>query len=171
MILSGYRIDVMGTFLGVLGLFAAVIACNKIVESVRARAMRSLALRRGFQYLGGPLPTSFRMTCDPAASLRFARHVIEGQTNGVPILIFDCTIGSGRYGEACTFIATQTNTNLFGSDSSRETIVQSCGWSALYRLRGLTSIGPWAMSIQRIEDHLDSFADGNRPTRLEFPPA
>ena len=145
----------MGTFLVVFGLFAVCFGLQNLLPRLRTRAMRSLALRRGFHYIGGPLPTSFRMTCDPAAGLRFASDVIEGQTNGVRILIFDCAIGVGR-GQACTFIATQTNQNPFGRVSWGEKIVQSCGWSALYRLRPLfPGSAPWSMSIQRIEEHLD----------------
>jgi len=148
----------METFLVVFGLLATCFALSKIVPGLRVRAMRSLAARRGFQYIGGPLPASFRMTSYPADDLRFVRNVIEGQSNGMPILIFDCDVGvvGIARGRTCTFIATQTDTNPFGSLGWGERIVQSSGWSALYRLPPLFPSRPWTMGIRRIEDHLDS---------------
>jgi hypothetical protein len=143
----------MKSYLVVFAVLAGIFGLARIVSLRRARAMRSLALRKGFQYIGRPLPASFRMTCYPADSLRWAFNVIEGQQNRVPILIFDSIVGEGR-GRYCTFIATQTNTNPFGSERSREKIVQSCGWSALYRLSVLQI--PGTLSIHRIEDHLNN---------------
>ncbi len=148
-----YRIDQMKGYLIAFALLAGAFGFARTVMFFRARAMRSLALRRGFQFIDRPLPASFRMTCYPADVLKGAFNVIEGQQNRVPILIFDSVIGEGR-GRYCTFIATQTDTNLFGNNSSREKIVQSCGWSALYRLRFLQI--PGTVSIQRIEDHLNN---------------
>lgn len=45
--------------------------------------------------------------------------MIDGQRNGNRVLIFDSTVG-GKRGIYCSFVAVQTNENLFESDSSRE---------------------------------------------------
>jgi hypothetical protein len=85
-------------------------------------------------------------------------NVIEGEKNGIKILIVDTTLGVGREqkgkGVYSTFIAARTDENPFGDKSPEEKIAHSNGWTALYRIRFLRV--PWTLSIQRIEAHLDN---------------
>jgi len=76
----------------------------------------------------------------------------EGQQSGVSVLTFDSIIGEGK-GAYCTFIACQNEQNPFGTDISPDHLVQSGGWTALYRLRFLQIT--WTIGIQRIENHLN----------------
>lgn len=115
----------------------------------RARAMRALAARWGFQYIGPPasrwfspthpkisppLPVWFSLACHPYGSrIRQVWNVIEGQQNGVSLLIFDSIIGEGK-GVYCTFIACQTEQNPFGTDTSPDRVLQSGGWTSFLSL-------------------------------------
>lgn len=135
----------------VLAVLASAFGLAKILLSYRARDMRSLAFRRGFQVID-TLPASFCMTCYPADSIKVVMNVIEGQQNGIPVLIFDSVVGEGK-GTYCTFIAAQTTESIFGVDDSREKVIQSGKWAALYRFRFLQT--PGTLGISRIEDHLD----------------
>jgi hypothetical protein len=81
--------------------------------------------------------------------------VIEGERNGIRVLILDSLlrgeVGRGRYS---TVIAAQTETNPFANRDPKERIARSNGWTALYRLRFWQV--PWTLSIQRIEELLNS---------------
>lgn len=142
----------------------------------RARAMRTLAARWGFQYIGPPgfswgfpslpkirppLPVSFSLDWYPANKIRQVWNVIEGQQSGVSILIFDGLFGKGK-GTYCTFVACQTEKNPFGTDTALDRVIQSRGWTALYRIPLLqTPWGTWTMSTQRLEDHLNKLRAGS----------
>jgi hypothetical protein len=97
--------------------------------------------------------TAFEMRCQPANVISRVWNVIDGERNGIRVLIFDSTVfeGKGRY---CTFVATLTSENLFESDSSREKIAQCSGWTAAYRIRFIQI--PWTLSITRIEELLNN---------------
>jgi hypothetical protein len=149
---------------------AALFAGIGLLYWFRASAMRALALRRGFQYTNGdpplwfrpkdyrPIPTSFRLRGYPVNSISRTWNVIKGEKNGIIILILDSALDFGvRRGRYCTFIAARTDQDPFGIKSPQEKIAHSNGWTALYRLRFWQI--PWTVSIQRIEEHLDSLSN------------
>ena len=86
----------MEPYLWILIGVALVVGLFQILQSFRVKAMRALASKRGFEYTGRSLPTSFSMTCYPFNSNPSVWNVIEGQQNGVSILIFDSVVGRGR---------------------------------------------------------------------------
>ena len=134
-------------------LLAVIFGAVKVVLFKRRRSMRALASRLGFQYHGSKLPNSFSMSCYPADEIAKAWNVIQGQRNGIDVLIFDSLVGKGKP-VYCTFIAGHTESKLFGTDVSPERLACSSGWTALYRIRFLQI--PWTMGIKRIEEHLTS---------------
>jgi hypothetical protein len=160
----------------VLALFVlvAILAFVRLLMFFRAKDMLALASRWGFRYIGPsasrlfspssrkislPLPASFSRTWYPAESIRQVWNVIEGQQSGVSVLIFDSVIGKGRgRGVFCTFVAIQTVQNRFGADTSPERLVQSSGWTALYRTKFIQT--PGTMNIQRIDEHLNTVRSG-----------
>lgn len=149
-------------------LFLTVILVGiELLYRFRASAMRALAYRWGFQYQKGepnkwylpknhrPKPTSFRLSGYPVDTLSRTWNLIEGEKNGLKILILDSTLSmGGQRGRYTTFIAVRTDMNPFADDAPDEKIVHSNGWAALYRLRFWQI--PWTLSIQRIEEHLES---------------
>jgi len=157
----------------VLALFVptALFAGVGLLYWFRASAMRALALRRGFQYTKGdpplwfvpkdyrPIPTSFRLRGSPVNMISRTWNVIEGEKNGISILILDSILDLGvKKGSYCTFIATRTDQNPFGSKGPQEKIAHSNGWTALYRV-GLWQIIPWTLGVQRVEEHLNSLSN------------
>jgi hypothetical protein len=139
----------------------------KLLYEFRASAMRTFALKWGFQYSKGeprmlylpknhrPKPASFRLHGYPVDTMNRTWNLVEGEKNGLKILIVDSTLSmGGRNGRYSTFIAVRTDTNPFGDEDSDEKVVHSNGWTALYRLRFWQI--PWTLSIQRIEEHLET---------------
>ncbi len=126
----------------------------------------------GFQYSKGeprmlylpknhsPKPASFRLHGYPVDTLNRTWNLIEGEKNGLKILILDSTLSmGGRNGRYSTFIAVRTDTNPFSNEAPEEKIVNSNGWIALYRLRFWQI--PWTLSIRRIEEHLETLKSQN----------
>jgi hypothetical protein len=149
-------------------IFGLVAAGIKLLYVYRASAMRALAGRFGFQYSQGDpkiwrlpkghrLPTSFpRLKGFPVSTLNSMWNMIEGERNGIRILIVDSTLSMGGQarGRYSTLILAQTNKNPFEDPDSEEEITHSNGWTALYRLRFWQI--PWTLSTQRIEDHINN---------------
>ena len=159
----------MKSILAVLAVLAGSLAWFYTLQFFRFKAMRVLASRWGFQYLDRALPASFSLTCDPFDCIARVWNVIEGQRNGISVLVFDSMIRGGK-GNYRTFIAVQTEKQAFhllalrapfardGKLCSGKT-AQGDGWTAFYR-HGLwiniASFRGWTMSIQQIEDHLEN---------------
>ena len=150
---------------------ALLLGVVTILFVFRTRSMRAFAARRGFKYVGPRAPSfwGFRYfrkvkppiplphACHLAGEISQAWNVIEGQQNGAAVLIFDSVLGGRTY---CTFMAYQTEQNPFGMDTSPDRVIQSGGWTVLFRVRW-PSIIPWTMSIQRLDDHLDKLLFGS----------
>ena len=155
-------------FAPALLMLIAIFVLIKLLYWYRASAMRALALKCGLQYTKGdpklwylpkhhrPIPTSFRLRGFPVNTLSRTWNVIEGEKNGISVLILDSTLSmGGNRGRYSTFIAVQSDKNPFEDNDAREKIAHSNGWTALYRLRFWQV--PWTLSIQRIEEHLNNF--------------
>jgi hypothetical protein len=95
---------------------AAAIGSLQMFHQLRARAMRALAARRSFQYLGPPPPKYWWRRSRPTArppiptGLRISRvwNVIEGKKDGFTVLILDVMLGEGRGAQPCTLVFYQT---------------------------------------------------------------
>lgn len=159
-------------FLLVLATVTVIFGAVRIIFMFRARAMRALAARWGFHYTGPPvpsfwgfrsfpkvtlpLPVSFPRNCFPVGKIRQAWNVIEGQQNGVSVLICDSVVGERTY---CTIIGCQTEQNPFKTDTSPDRVIRSGGWTVLCRVRYLQI--PWTMGIQRLDDHVSRLGVGS----------
>ncbi len=153
-------------FLPVVTVLALLFGVVAILFMFRARSMRALAARWGFQYIGPsapsfwgfrsfpkvrlPLPASFPRAGYPVGEIKQVWNLIEGQQNGVSVLIFDGVVGQRTY---CTFIACQTKQNPFGMDTLPNRVIQSGEWTVLCRVRYLQI--PWTIGIRRLDDHVN----------------
>ncbi len=133
----------------------------------RSRCQMGFPLHRspGSEFLGLPLFSQrsrflFRFRFPEIASrsgkIRQAWNVIEGQQNGVSVLICDSVVGERTY---CTIIGCQTEQNPFKTDTSPDRVIQSGGWTVLCRVRYLQI--PWTMGIQRLDDHVSRLGVGS----------
>jgi hypothetical protein len=153
-------------FLPVLAPVAVIFSAVWITFAFRARAMRALAVRWGFHYIGPPapsfwsfrsfrkvtppLPDSFPRDGYPVGEIRQAWNVIEGQQNGVSVLICDSVIGERTY---CTTIGCQTEQNPFKADTSPDRVIRSRGWTVVCRARYFQI--PWTISMQRLNEYVN----------------
>ncbi len=141
-------------WIGAFAVLAAVILPAGVLYWVRRRAMRALAWRQGLRYVGRPLPKSFSLRGYPLSQIRWARNVIQGEINGIPILIFDGVAGTGKGAPCCTVVAFVTGAGSFPPVNPPERMTRQRAWTAVYRFRYLQMA--WALSIARIEELLDS---------------
>jgi hypothetical protein len=167
-------------FLPVLAALTLVVAVVRISLMFRARAMSALAARWGLRYVGPrafrwwgfpplpktkpPVPVPFSLTWWPANKIRQVWNVIEGQQEGVSVLIFDSFIGIGKSGVYRTFFTCKTEQSPFGIDASpANRVVQSRGWTILYRSPPFLEVpwATWTMGIKRLEGYLKKLRVGS----------
>jgi hypothetical protein len=159
-------------FLAVLATVAVIFGAVRIIFMFRARAMRALAARWGFRYIGPPapnfwgfrsfsnvtppLPVSFPRNCYPVGEIKQAWNVIEGQQNGVSVLNCDSIVGERTY---CTIVGCQTKQNPFKTGASPDRVARSGEWTVLCRVRYLQI--PWTMGIKCLNDHVNKLGRGS----------
>ena len=144
----------MKSILLVLTVLAASLGWFYSVQFFRVKSMRALAGKLGFRFVDRPLPAYFTMDCDPFDGKPLVWNVIEGQRNGINVLVFDSIVRGGK-GFYRTFVAVQTEGEPFPRDGtfSSGKILRSNGWTALYQnWYGLGQLVGWTMTVQRIEE-------------------
>lgn len=158
------------TILAVPVIVAGILAVLRTVHWFRGRAMFALASRLGFRYIGprapatwwwnpsegrtGPKLPSWVSNVHPCGlQVRQIWKVMEGQRNGVSILIFDAIYGS-KGGQPFTVVVCRTEQDPFLSASSAERAIQSHGWAALYG--SLLLLFSWTMRTRRIAEHINN---------------
>lgn len=161
----------MSNFIPALLIVILLVGVTDLLFRLRASAMRNLASNLGFRFTPGPaglwglwfppkgcrpLPSTFSLRGDILIGVRRTWNVIEGEREGISVLIFDTIqnlgIKSGTYN---TIIATRGETDYFRDKGRHEKIVHRNGWTILYGFRFL-QILPWTLSIRRIEQHLNN---------------
>jgi hypothetical protein len=157
-------------FLFVPATVALALGAVRTGHLIRARAMRALAARRGFRYIGPtappkwwwnpthfqigpPLPRWISDFRPSGERVRQAWNVIEGQQNGISIFIFDVVIGEYKGGQPCTLIVCQVEENPFGTVTSADRVVQSHGWTVLHGSWFFWF--SWTMGTKRIDGHMN----------------
>jgi hypothetical protein len=169
-------------FLPALGVIALIVGLVRISLLFRAREMRAFAARRGLQYIGPsaftwgfawgrkwltlrkikpPVLIPFSLAWWPANEIRQVWNVIEGQQDGVSVVIFDSVI-EGYRDVYRTFLACKTEQNPFEIDEFRDRVVHSHGWTIIYQVPYplLSPWRTWSMSIHRLDDHVDTLRVG-----------
>ena len=124
-------------------------------ERKRQAALRELAARRGFSYLGQSLPRSFTLRGTELERVTSIWNVIDGDCGGIRVISFDCRVGTGKSSWRHTAVAAQGPPDVFGTTFSLDLTVDRCGeWSIMYEPRKLFSSG--LMSVADVESHFDS---------------
>ena len=164
---------ILHNLLVVLATVLLIVGVAQIIHMFRARAMRALAVRWGFQYIGppaprlwnpshlhisSPLPACLSHFQPSGRRIRQVWNVMERQQSGISILIFDSVIGEYKGGAPCTVIACQTEQNPFGTVTSPDRVIQSHGWTVLHGVWFLWF--SWTMGIQRLDHHLKKLGVG-----------
>lgn len=161
-------------FLEVAAVVSLIFGVFRIMHMFRARSMRALAARWGFQYIGPPAPKWWNpstLEINPRLPAWIARfypsgirirqiwNVIEGQRDGISVLIFDSVIGEYKGGQPCTLIACHTEDNPFGTVTFPDRLIQSHGWTVLHGVWFLWF--SWTMGMQRLEHHVKTLQVGS----------
>ncbi len=148
-----------------LAFVALILGAVRVFHAIRARAMRRLASRWGWQYIGPPAPpqwwwnTSRPKIPAPLPGWIFrlgisqAWNIIEGKNNRASVFVFDGVLGTVR-SQPCTYIACHTEQSPFGMSSSVEPVIQLHGWTVLHGVRFLWF--SWFMGIRRLDRHLSN---------------
>jgi hypothetical protein len=144
---------------------AAILGAVRIMHFFRARAMRRLASKWGFRYIGPAAPpqwwwnTSQPLIPAPlpgwASQLGVSQawNIIEGTSNGTSVFVFDAVLG-GMRSRPYTYIACHGEQSPFPMTTSAEPVVQMRGW---WVLGGVKFLGffCWFMGTRRLDRHLD----------------
>lgn len=159
-------------FLLPLVVVTLIIGVFRIIYVLRARAMRSLAARWGFQYvgppapgwrkpkIGDPLPARFSLIFRPSGrQITQVWNLIEGQQNGISVVVFDSVLGEGRNSASCTVIACHAEQNPFGIVSSPDRVIQSHGWTVVHGVWFLWF--SWTMGIKRLDKYVNKLRVGS----------
>jgi len=154
-----------------LKIFAILVAfygALQVFYVVRTRAMRSLAARWNFRYIGPPPPRGWWFVTHPIvrppvpswvshltlSGQRVTRvwNVVEGTRDGMAVVIFDVVLGERRSSHPCTFIACQTEQDPFQALASVDRVLESHGWMVLHGVWFLWF--SWTMRVSRIDKHI-----------------
>lgn len=139
------------------GVGLALFVAFYLYEQKRAAAIRGLANRLGFHYLGDALPRSLTLEGTPFHKVSKVWNVIDGEPRGARIIAFDCQVGVGKGSWRRTVIAMASY-----ADSSHalpfnpEMIRESTGeWKILYHPKASVSFRiAGLMPLEELEAHL-----------------
>ncbi len=79
-----------------MSMLGALVVASFIASCKRAKSMVTLADRLGLKMWGDRLPPELTLAGTPIADASATWNVMEGKQNGVPIVVFDCRMGSGK---------------------------------------------------------------------------
>jgi len=120
-----------------------------------------LASRFRFVYLGKALPESLILETTGLQAISSCWNVIDGERNGLRILIFDCRIGEGRGRWLRTVIAAQGNPDIFRNVPFLLSLrsEQTGDWTVLYQPKSF-GIPPGLTATPEIEALLQLLGSG-----------
>jgi hypothetical protein len=107
----------------------------------RSTAIRAMAVRLGFAYLGGAIPGSLTLHGTPMDRATSVWNVIDGEYGGVRVVAFDCRIGEGKGSWRRTIIAALSPQNPFRGHGSDQTVDRSGAWAILYQPKTFSLTG------------------------------
>ncbi len=126
----------------------------------RTAAIRTLASRLGFQFIGEALPRSLTLSGTPFSNHSKIWNVIDGERRGVRTIAFDCQVGIGKASWRRTVIAVENATSLAPAlpFTSELTIETPGNWKILYRPKASVNFRiAGLMPVDELESYLGSF--------------
>ena len=145
------------------GVAAMLYAVLYLGERQRVAAIRTLASRSGFHYLGNALPKSLALCGTPFERISRVWNVIDGEPRGIRVIAFDCQVGIGRGSWRRSVIAVQSDADLssalaFNPDMR---IDSAGGWKILYRPKASLNMRVAGLTpIEELDAYLDSVSAG-----------
>jgi hypothetical protein len=149
------------------GAAVALLLIFHLVEKQRTAAIRVLATRLGFHFLGNALPRSLTLSGTPFSRHSKVWNVIDGEPRGLRIIACDCQVGVGKHSWRRTVIAVESDAYLSPAlPFNPEMAVDTVGdWKILYRPKASINLSiSGLMPLDELETYLNSFAP-NMPER------
>lgn len=143
-----------GLLLGMCLLFAVLY----LRERRRSEAIRTLAIRSGFSYLGRGVPRSLSLSGTPMERASSIWNVIDGDRPGIRIIAFDCRIGTGKASWRRTVIAVKTDDDSAVSSNRDVAVDHSGDWTILYKPKTFFLIPAGLMTVNELEARLNAIA-------------
>jgi hypothetical protein len=122
-------------------------------ERQRSLALRQVASKFHFVFLGKALPASLDITATGLERMSSCWNVMDGELNGTRIVVFDCRIGEGKGSWRRTVIAAKSNTEFFKMvpfvlDLRSEPAGE---WALLYQPKAYRIIPPRLMAVSELD--------------------
>ena len=143
-------------FIWIVGL-ALFFTVSAVKDRVRKSAIRQMAARVGFIYLGDAVP---RVNLDetPFRWITSAWNVIAGERCGIDVVAFDCRVGQGKGSWRRTVIAARTQDDIFSvvAFDRNLTVDRSGNWMVLYQPKQPAFVPGALMQVEELEAHLNA---------------
>jgi hypothetical protein len=149
-----------------VGLGLLVVALVYYAERWRATAIRELATRLGFHYIGDALPKSLTLSGTPFECYAKVWNVIDGEPRGVRIIAFDCSVGVGKGRRLRTVIAMESIAGIsetipLNQDMTMDTAGE---WKILYRSKAFFEFRiAGLMPVPELEAYLNAVTAERSP--------
>jgi len=145
----------LGILLSCAGLLAGLLFWR---QRKRMHAIRELAKRLSFTYIGQALPRSISLSGTSLQGATAFWNVIDGEHQRIRVIAFDCRIGVGKGSWRRTVIGAQSDADVFGTVKfNRDLTAERSGqWIFLYQPKALAVIPAGLMSVDEIEAHIDA---------------
>ncbi|WP_109485085.1 hypothetical protein [Occallatibacter savannae] len=124
----------------------------------RARELTKLANTLGLKPWGEKLPLAVSLAGTPIADRSATWNVFEGVRNGIPFVVFDCRIGTGKGSWQRTVIAARTGRDVFATVPSdfSYAVDRSGEWMVFYSPKTLSFFGEGLMPIAELEARIST---------------
>src|SRR5580698_6505102 len=145
----------MTTYILIGAAAGLVVTLLWLRERRRSTALRGMALRRGFVYLGKAIPKSLTLYGTPMDQADSVWNVIDGECNRIRVVAFDCRMGSGKGSWRRTVIAARSLEDPFSGAISTPNLMidYARDWAILYQPKTISLISPGLMPVEQIEAH------------------
>jgi hypothetical protein len=141
------------------GAALALLFAFHLAERQRTAAIRGLAIRSGFHYLGDALPRSLTLSGTPFDLASKVWNVIDGEPRGVRVIAFDCQVGAGKSSWRRTVIAVGSGAGLSLMLSFEMTMDSAGKWAIVYRPKASVDFRiAGLMPLGELESYLNSVA-------------
>lgn len=150
-------------YLFAAGVAAALYAMLYLGERQREAAIRTLAARSGFHYLGAALPKCLTLGGTPFERISKVWNVIDREARGIRIIAFDCQVGIGKGSWRRSVIAVQSDADLSSALAFNPDMrIDAAGvWKVLYRPKASLNMRVAGLTpVHELDAYLDSVSAG-----------
>lgn len=145
-------------FVAWIAFLGALVVWSFLSSRKRARSMVDLADLLGLKMWGDRLPPEPSLTGTPISGASATSSVMEGKQNGIPVIAFDCRMGTGKGSWRRTVIAARSSRDVFATvlSESSYTVDRTGEWIILYAPKRGFAVGGSLMPIPELEARLST---------------